>query len=124
MIPAIEIPSTVVSAEAVIRLLTSHLVETGELPGDQLESIVAGLLHRESLGSTNVGRGVAVPHLVAPAVNGTAILLGRLTTPLIWSEDNVEPVRQVYLVLTAERTDYLVCLEQISRHLRDGDRTA
>jgi mannitol/fructose-specific phosphotransferase system IIA component (Ntr-type) len=124
MIHTIEIPPTAVTCDAVLRCLASELIDRGELDPDQLESVIAALLHRESLGSTNVGRGIAMPHLVAPAVNGTAIVLGWLTTPLSWSEDNVEPVRQVYLVLAADRNDYLGCLEQISRHLRDGDGTA
>jgi mannitol/fructose-specific phosphotransferase system IIA component (Ntr-type) len=123
MIHTIEIPPTAMTCDAVLRCLAAHLIDRGDLDADQLETVIAGLLHRESLGSTNVGRGVAVPHFVAPTVNESVIVMGRLTTPLIWSEDNVEPVRQVYLVLIAERTDYLGCLEQISRHLRDSDGT-
>lgn len=124
MIPTIEIPPTAVTCDAVLRCLAAQLIDQGELAADQLESVIAGLLHRESLGSTNIGREVAVPHLVTPAVTGTAIVIGRLSTPLIWSKGDVEPVRRVYLALVADRSDHLGCLERISQHLRDGDERA
>jgi mannitol/fructose-specific phosphotransferase system IIA component (Ntr-type) len=124
LITTLEIPPTAVTSDAVLRCLAAQLIERGELAADQLELVIAGLLQRESLGSTNIGCEVAVPHLVTPAVVGTAIVMGRLSTPLIWSGGDVEPVRRVYLALVADRGDHLGCLERISQHLQAGDDRA
>src|SRR5688572_21645207 len=48
--------------EEVIRAMASSLLEAGKVAADQYESIVEAILKREELGSTGIGRGVAVPH--------------------------------------------------------------
>ena len=48
--------------EEVIRAMAASLLEAGKIKQDQFESIVEAILKREELGSTGIGRGVAVPH--------------------------------------------------------------
>ena len=48
--------------EGVIRELVSSLVASGQLSVDEQESIVEAIIKREELGSTGIGRGIAVPH--------------------------------------------------------------
>ena len=40
----------------------SSLMDAGKLAKDQFQGIVDAILKREELGSTGIGRGVAVPH--------------------------------------------------------------
>ena len=47
--------------EAAIRSMTTSLVEAGRIQQKDYESIVEAILKREELGSTGIGRGVAVP---------------------------------------------------------------
>lgn len=54
--------------EGVIRELVESLVEAGKLPKDEQENIVQAVLKREELGSTGIGRGIAVPHTKHPSV--------------------------------------------------------
>jgi mannitol/fructose-specific phosphotransferase system IIA component (Ntr-type) len=57
------------------------------------------LNRREILGSTGVGRGVAIPHcrsLVTPRVR---MAYARLKTPLVWDTANQEPIRHVFLIV-------------------------
>ena len=55
--------------ETVIRAMGKALVEAGKIKEQDFESIVAAILKREELGSTGIGRGVAVPHTKHPAVD-------------------------------------------------------
>ena len=55
--------------ETVIRAMGTALVEAGRISQDNYESIIAAILKREELGSTGIGRGVAVPHTKHPAVD-------------------------------------------------------
>src|SRR5687768_2506984 len=48
--------------EGAIRELVGALVEANALQGDEKENIVKAIMKREELGSTGIGRGVAVPH--------------------------------------------------------------
>ena len=47
--------------ESVIRAMGQALVDAGRIKQENFESIVAAILKREELGSTGIGRGVAVP---------------------------------------------------------------
>lgn len=55
--------------EEVIREITTSLLKAGEIDEAQYESIVSAILKREELGSTGIGRGVAVPHTKHPSVD-------------------------------------------------------
>src|SRR5687767_435281 len=48
--------------EGAIREMTRALVEAGRVAEADYDSIVKHILKREELGSTGIGRGVAVPH--------------------------------------------------------------
>ena len=54
--------------EGVIRELAGALVAAGEVAEEDLEGIVGAIMKREELGSTGIGRGVAVPHTKHPSV--------------------------------------------------------
>ena len=47
--------------EDVIRAMAKSLLEAGRINEKDYESIVEAILKREELGSTGIGRGVAVP---------------------------------------------------------------
>ncbi|MBM4074145.1 MAG: PTS sugar transporter subunit IIA, partial [Planctomycetes bacterium] len=48
--------------ESVIRAMVASLREAGSIKSSDEEGIVSAILKREELGSTGIGRGVAVPH--------------------------------------------------------------
>ena len=55
--------------ESVIRAMTSSLLEADKINEEDYESIVEAILKREELGSTGIGRGVAVPHTKHPSID-------------------------------------------------------
>ena len=107
--------------EQVIRAMATALLESGKITEDQHDSIVEAVLKREELGSTGIGRGVAVPHTKHPSVEE---LVGTVAV----SEDGVdfnsldgEKVHLLFLLISPPDRpgDHLRALENISRQLRD-----
>src|SRR5439155_19968665 len=60
---------TSTTKEAVIREIVESLRATGYVPADVSEDIVRAILKREQLGSTGIGRGIAIPHTKHPSVD-------------------------------------------------------
>ncbi|MEO7868705.1 MAG: PTS sugar transporter subunit IIA [Candidatus Eisenbacteria bacterium] len=58
------------------------------------------LQQRERMGSTALGKGVAVPHAHSIAVSRTHMVLGRSVHGLEWRAADGEPIRLAWLVLT------------------------
>ena len=109
------------SKEQVIRAMATALLESNKISQDQHESIVEAILKREELGSTGIGRGVAVPHTKHPSVSE---LVGTVAV----SEEGVdfdsldgEKVHLLFLLVSPPDRpgDHLRALENISRQLRD-----
>ena len=109
------------SKEAAIRAMVQSLKNSGSIKPEEEESIVGAILKREELGSTGIGRGVAVPHTKHPSVD-------RLIATVAISRDGVEfasldgeAVFILFLLVSPpERPgDHLRGLENISRHLRN-----
>jgi len=107
--------------EGVIREMVKALKDAGQIEEDEFESIVKAILKREELGSTGIGRGVAVPHTKHPSV-------GRLVGNVAISGGGVdfdsldgEKVHLFFLLISPPDRpgDHLRALENISRQLRD-----
>ena len=107
--------------EGVIREMTQSLVDSGKITSGELDGIVKAIMKREDLGSTGIGRGVAVPHTKHPSVD-------RLVGTVAISHDGVgfesldgEPVHLFFLLVSPPDSpgDHLRALENISRQLRD-----
>ncbi len=110
-----------VEKEAVIREMAGALMQSGSISDDQFDSVVEAILKREELGSTGIGRGVAVPHTKHPTVD-------RLCGAVAVSQDGVEfdsldgeKVHLLFLLVSPPDRpgDHLRALENISRQLRN-----
>lgn len=107
--------------EAVIREMVTALSEAGQVDGGEYESIVKAILKREELGSTGIGRGVAVPHTKHPSVDqlvGTVAVSGE---GVDFDSLDGERVQLFFLLISPPDRpgDHLRALEYISRQLRD-----
>ena len=110
-----------VGKESVIKEMVAALVEANEIKEEDSESIVGAILKREDLGSTGIGKGIAVPHTKHPSVE-------RLTGTVAVSPEGVdfnsldgEKVQLLFLLVSPldRPGDHLRALENISRQLRD-----
>jgi mannitol/fructose-specific phosphotransferase system IIA component (Ntr-type) len=118
MFPVRDVPETLTSPESVVRFLVTLLASSGDVSIDEVESIVAEVMHRESLGSTAIGRGVAVPHVLVTSVDRATIVAGRIHTPLSW-DGSSQTIRVVYLIIGPDRAAILRCLQQVSVFLKE-----
>jgi PTS system nitrogen regulatory IIA component len=84
--------------------------------------VIEALNHRESLGSTGLGKGIALPHARLSTISKPFCLLARLREPLAFDAVDEKPVDLVCLVLLPEKqsSDQLNVLAAIARRLRDS----
>lgn len=107
--------------EGVIEEMVQSLLDAGEIDGDQRDDIIAAIMKREELGSTGIGRGVAVPHTKHPSVQKLVGTVGVSEGGVDFDSLDGERVQLFFLLISPpERPgDHLRALENISRQLRD-----
>jgi PTS system nitrogen regulatory IIA component len=94
-----------------------------ELCGQNERAILEVLLHRERLGSTAVGSGVAIPHGKLPNLGRLFGLFTRLERPIDFEALDDQKVDLVFLLLAPEGAgaDHLKALARVARLLRDPE---
>jgi len=107
--------------ESVIRLMATAMRDIGKIPEDQFESIIEAILKREELGSTGIGRGVAVPHTKHPSVSELVGCVAISESGVEFDSLDGEKVHLLFLLISPPDRpgDHLRALENISRQLRD-----
>ena len=97
------------------------MVEAGKVEADECESIVKAILKREELGSTGIGRGVAVPHTKHPSVDRLVGTVAVSAAGVDFASLDGEAVHLFFLLISPpDRTgDHLRALEELPRQLRD-----
>lgn len=106
--------------EQVLRELVSALKEE-HLVQDE-EEAVRVILERESLGSTGIGDGVAIPHGKMKGLSSMLCAFGRSVKGVSFDAVDRQPVHIFFLLLAPEETAglHLKMLSRISRILRDA----
>jgi nitrogen PTS system EIIA component len=90
------------------------------------DAILAALLSRETLGSTGLGRGFALPHARIEGLPRLVGLFARLGRPIDYDAIDGVPVDLVFLLLMPATADNngIAALAAVSRRFRDGDTVA
>jgi PTS system fructose-specific IIA component/PTS system nitrogen regulatory IIA component len=111
------------SKESAIRELVENLRTAGYFAGSEPEEIIKAIHKRELLGSTGIGRGVAIPHTKHPSVDRLIGTVGISRGGVPFESLDGEPVHVfVMLISPQERPgDHLRALENVSRCLRDDN---
>lgn len=109
--------------EGVIREMVENLRAAGYFKGNEPDEIVRAIQKRELLGSTGIGRAVAIPHTKHASVDrliGT-VAVSQQGVPFD-SIDN-EPVHILFMLISPQErpSDHLRALEGVSRALRDDN---
>lgn len=106
-----------------------------EITGREPFPCSRALADRETLGSTGVGSGVALPHAAVDGIAEPVVLFARLARPIDWEAIDEQPVDLVVAVLSPMRGDgaSLNVLSKFARlmrsettriRLRTGDHAA
>ena len=107
--------------DGVIREMVENLRQAGYFKGSDSEDVVKEILRRELLGSTGIGRGVAIPHTKHASVDRLIGTVAVSRNGVTFESLDGEPVF-VFVMLISPKDrpgDHLRALENVSRNLRD-----
>ena len=88
--------------------------------GEELSArILEGVIRRERIMSTAVGKGVAIPHAKVAGMESHHIVFARLQNPIEFGDGQPEPVRLVLLIVGANKNAgvHIKLLSKVSRVL-------
>ena len=107
--------------EPIIAELVDSLVNAGDIKPQDRDDIIRAIMKREELGSTGIGRGVAVPHTKNAQVEKLVGTVGVSTEGVEFdSFDGQKAFLFFLLVSPPDRPgDHLRALENISRQVRN-----
>ena len=98
-----------------------HLLQLDEASTSALCRMVR---RREHLGSTGVGRGIAIPHCRSLAVDSLRLAFGRATGGLEFQAIDAQPVRFLFLIVAPPvevSNQYLPVLGKIAQFAKEED---
>jgi PTS system fructose-specific IIA component/PTS system nitrogen regulatory IIA component len=109
--------------EGVIREMVASLRAASQVRPDDQEDIVRAILRRELLGSTGIGRGVAIPHTKHSSVDRLIGTVAVAPRGVKFDSLDGEPVFVFVLLVSPQDRpgDHLRALENVSRHLREDN---
>ena len=107
--------------EGVIREMVESLRNAGYFKGTDPEDLIKAILKRELLGSTGIGRGVAIPHAKHASVDRLIGAVAVSKNGVAFESLDGEPVHVLVMLISPQDRpgDHLRALENVSRCLRD-----
>ncbi|CAN5688994.1 hypothetical protein BH23GEM9_BH23GEM9_14310 [soil metagenome] len=94
---------------------------------DKSESILFKMLkRRENLGSTGIGRGIAIPHCRSLVVNRLRVAFGRKPTGVEYNAIDHQPVTNFFLIVAPPlevSNQYLPVLGKLAQFAKDPEIT-
>lgn len=107
------------SKRQVLEMLSERAARAIGVPAERVFDV---LMERESIGTTGIGRGVAIPHGRLATLARPHALFARLREPVAFDSVDNRPVDLVFLLLAPESmgAEHLTALAGISRLLRDN----
>ena len=107
--------------EDVLREIVKILHERGIVSDE--EKYFSALMERESLCSTGIGRGVAIPHAKLKSVDTIIVSFARSLKGVDFDSVDRKPVYLIFTIFTPEDVpeDYLSILARISKIAKDTE---
>jgi PTS system nitrogen regulatory IIA component len=93
------------------------------IPSIKSEKLLQVLIERESLQSTGIGEGVAIPHGKMPGLDRLIASFARSSDGVEFASIDGEPTELFFLLVVPEHSggQHLKALARISRFFRDAD---
>ncbi len=105
--------------EDIIKELICPIIKTGFTNSE--ETLYKAILDREALGSTAIGKGVAIPHAETTSVKEKIIVFGRSKKGIDFNAIDGKPVNLFFMIVSPRReiSPHLKILARIFRFLKD-----
>ncbi|MCL2005398.1 MAG: PTS sugar transporter subunit IIA [Planctomycetaceae bacterium] len=105
----------------VIREMLQAILDADGMKKADYEGIVQAVIKREELGSTGIGRGIAVPHTKHPSVKRLVGCVAVSADGIDFEALDCEKVQLFFLLISPPDApgDHLRALEHITRQLKD-----
>ncbi len=99
-----------------INLLEDHPEVT------DFDGMRAGIMKRESMMSTGVGNGLALPHAKTASVKGMVAAFATTAEPVPYDAIDGMPVRMLFMMISTERakSQHIKLLSRVSRLMNDA----
>lgn len=109
--------------EDAIREIVCSLIDVRKINHNDIEAIMKALIKREQLGSTGIGKGVAVPHTKHESITSLVGTVARSKKGIEFDSLDGEPVYIVFLLLSPNESagTHLAALERVSTVIRNND---
>ncbi len=106
-----------------IREIVNSLRAAGKVASEHTDAIISAIMKREELGSTGIGRGVAVPHTKHGSVDSIVATVALSVNGLDFAALDGEVVHILFLLISPPDRpgEHLRGLETITRHLKSDD---
>lgn len=112
---------TATTKEGVIREMVKSLQSAGYFRDGDVEEIIKSVLRREQLGSTGIGRNIAIPHSKHASADRLIGTLAVSPTGVPFESIDGEPVFLFVLLVSPQDRpgDHLRALENVVRTMKD-----
>lgn len=116
---AIRVPLQGSDRDAVIAELIDALIASGAADTGIRDELLEKVLERERKHSTGFGRGVAVPHVKHPSIDGMTAAVGISSNGIDFNSLDKQPVYTVFLLLSPQSRpeEHLQAMELIFKNL-------
>ena len=101
--------------------MVDALISAGELPADLRQGVLKGLIEREAITSTGVGKGIAIPHAKHPAIKKIVGFFARSKEGVDFGAIDGKPVHLFFMLLSNQDIiqQHLQALAYSAKHLND-----
>jgi mannitol/fructose-specific phosphotransferase system IIA component (Ntr-type) len=105
---------------AIVQALAEALVKAGRIGAGQVKTVVDEAMKRESVGSTGIGHGIAIPHCRSPLTKEIVCSFGSCREGLDFDSLDGELVHSVFLLLTPPdlKEQHLGLMKQFASQIR------
>jgi PTS system nitrogen regulatory IIA component len=109
--------------DGVIREMVLSLKTAGHFPGCETDEIVKAILRREQLGSTGIGRSIAIPHAKHAGLDKLVGTIGLSKAGVQFDSIDAQPVHVLVLLISPKDNPgiHLRALEQVVKSMRNQD---
>ncbi len=109
------VPLTATDKNGIIGSLVDRYAESKGLSKERSEEIVSAVLDRESMGSTAMERGIAIPHVKLPGIEKPSVVIGVSRLPVDFG--GAEKSSIFFLVLSGDEnpSEFIQILASITR---------